>query len=421
MEFLNLVREIIHEMPVISTVGLVLIFGFLGSRIAQRLKLPAVTGYIFAGVIVGHSVLGLVEKEILLSLRGITTLALGLIAFTIGSELKIRKIRELGKNILYIAPLESLGAFFFVSLMVLIFGLHFPSLCGLNPEGTLLGVLPLALLLGAIASATAPAATLAIMNEYRAKGPLTDTLLAVVALNDGFCIIIFGMVYGIMNGLAGGGGQLSPLLVLGRPLLEILGSIILGALLALISLFFLRLVRGRSGALIVMLGMVMVCSGMATMYHLSSLLANMALGFTLANVSKKIHLVAGSIQGIEPPIYVAFFTIAGMHLDLHLLLKVGLLGGIYFISRIVGKIGGAGIGARLAQASRSVQKYLGLGLIPQAGVAIGLILLVQENPNFSEISTIITNVVLAGVALNELFGPLAAKMAITKSGEAFKR
>ncbi|MBA7658349.1 hypothetical protein ES703_66299 [subsurface metagenome] len=239
------------------------------------------------------------------------------------------------------------------------------------------------------------------------------------------------MVYGIMNGLAGGGGQLSPLLVLGHPLLEILGSLILGALLALISLFFLRLVKGRSGALIVMLGMVMVCSGMATMYHLSSLLANMAMGFTLANVSKKIHLVAGSIQGIEPPIYVAFFTIAGMHLDLHLLLKIGLLGGIYFISRIVGKIGGAGalivmlgmvmVCSGLAQASRSVQKYLGLGLVPQAGVAIGLILLVQENPNFSEISTIITNVVLAGVALNELFGPLAAKMAITKSGEAFKR
>ncbi len=421
MEFLNLIREVIHGMPIISTVGLVLIFGFMGSKIAQRLKLPSVTGYIFTGVIVGHSVLGLVEKEIILSLRVITTLALGLIAFTIGSELRIRKIRELGRNIKYIAPLESLGAFFFVSLMVLISGLLFPSLCGLNPEGALLGALSLALLLGAIASATAPAATLAVMNEYRARGPLTDTLLAVVALNDGFCIIIFGIVFGIMDGLAGGGGQLSSLHVLGHPLLEIVGSVILGALLALISLLFLRLVRGRSGALVVMLGMVMVCSGIATMYKLSPLLANMALGFTLANIFKKIHLVAGSIQGIEAPIYVAFFTIAGMHLDLHLLLKIGLLGGIYFISRIMGKVGGAGMGARLAQAPKSVQRYLGLGLVPQAGVAIGLILLIQQNPNFSEVSTIITNVVLAGVALNELLGPLAAKVAITKSGEAFQR
>lgn len=424
MKFLDLIKEFCYQMPIISTVGLVLIIGFIGSRILRRFKIPSVTGYIFAGILVGHSVLGLISKEIVFSLRIITTLALGLIAFTIGSELKIRKIRQLGKNIFYIAPLESLGAFLLVSGAILLFGIFFSASCGLDIDpgkGIVTQILPLALLLGAIASATAPAATLAVMNEYRAKGPLTDTLLAVVALNDGFCIIIFGLVYGIMNALAGGGDHLSLFAILGHPLLEIIGSVAFGALLALILHLLLRFVGGRSGALIVVLGMVCLCSGIATTYNLSPLLANMAMGFTIGNISRKTQLVSGSIQGIEAPIFVAFFTIAGAELNLHLLPKIGLLGGLYFLFRILGKAGGAGMGARLSQAPKTVQRYLGLGLVPQAGVAIGLTLLVQQNPNFVTYGAIITNTVLATVALNELIGPFTAKLAFIKSGEAWKR
>jgi Kef-type K+ transport system membrane component KefB len=242
-----------------------------------------------------------------------------------------------------------------------------------------------------------------------------------VALNDGFCIVIFGITYGIMNGLVGGGGHLSPLTIVGHPLIEILGSLAFGALLALVLYLLLRLVKGRSGALVVALGMVCLCSGIATMHHLSPLLANMALGFTLGNISRKTQLVSGSIQGIEAPIFVAFFTIAGAELNLHLLAKIGLLGGLYFLSRILGKTGGAGIGARLSQAPKTVQRYLGLGLVPQAGVAIGLTLLVGQNPDFAAYGSIITNTVLATVALNELIGPFSAKLAFIKSGEAFKR
>lgn len=419
----------IHQLPLLSTVGLVLLFGFLGSRLARRLGLPSVTGYLFAGVIVGHSVLGWIkdvpDSHLSITLENLSIMALGIIAFDIGSELRFSKLRRTGKNVLPIALLESVGSFFAVTGTILLFAWIFPSL--VLRGASFKDIVPLALILGAISSATAPAATLAIINEYRAKGPLTETLLGVVALDDGFCIMIFGMTFPVALALAGGAAAGSPLtfsgLVLG-PLQEIALSLCLGIVAGLIIVLVLNYVRGKSSHMVIILGVILLLCGLASHWHLSPLLTNMAFGCLITNSSRRSGSVISSLESIEPPLFVAFFTIAGIHLNLKLLGTIGGLGLIYFIARIIGKSGGASIGAALSRAPKTVRKYIGLGLIPQAGVAIGLVLLVQEHPVLAElrvggqtIPSIITNCILASVALNELLGPLAAKIALSKAGE----
>lgn len=419
----------IHELPLLSSVGLILLFGFLGSRLARRIGLPSVTGYIFSGVIVGHSMLGWIrdvpDSPLSIALENISIMALGIIAFDIGAELRLAKLRRTGKNVLPIALLESLGAFLAVAGTIMLISWVFPGL--LVRGATLADILPLALILGAISSATAPAATLAIINEYRARGPLTETLLGVVALDDGFCIMIFGITFPVALSLACGAAgdcafSLYGLLV--DPLREILFSLSLGAIAGLLIAMVLQRVRGKSSHMVIILGIILLLCGLAMHWHLSPLLTNMAFGCVLANFSRRISSAMSALESLEPPLFVAFFTIAGIHLNLRLMATIGFLGAAYFLARIIGKSGGAGLGAYISRAPRSVRRYVGLGLIPQAGVAIGLVLLVQDHFALAKltlggqpITAIIANCILANVALNELLGPLAAKIALSKAGE----
>ncbi len=420
--------EFFHQLPIISTVGLVLIFGFLGSRIARKIGLPSVTGYIFAGMAIGKSLLGWVVGEpdstTALFLDNISIAALGLIAFSIGSELHFSKLKQLGKEVVPIALSESLGALLLVSGSIAFIAWLFPGL--LFTSASFVDVLPLALILGAISTATAPAATIAVINEYRARGPLTDTLIATVALDDGFCIMIFGLVFPVALAVAGGvdagvGLTFSGIILV--PLREILFSLGLGALVGLAISRLLRFIPGRGGHLIIIFGFILLLSGVAEYQHLSPLLTNMAFGFLLTNLSGKNSKISGALATIEPPLFVAFFTIAGIHLDLRLVAGVGILGALYFLSRIAGKSGGAALGAYIVKAPPLVRRYLGLGLLPQAGVAIGLVILVGDHPLLKTmridgraLPDIITNCILATVALNELIGPLAAKLALRLAG-----
>ncbi len=262
---------------------------------------------------------------------------------------------------------------------------------------------------------------MAVLNEYRSRGPLTSTLLAVVAIDDAIAVIIFGVVFTVCNILMKGLGQISWFLMIIRPFWEIIASVSLGLAVGVGLHFLARKMRERNELLIVTLGAAMITTGLAVMLHLSFLLANMAAGFILINMARRNSRLFTSINMVEVPIYVTFFVIAGANLHLGILLKVGILGIVYILARIGGKIYGARFGALKAGADETVQKYLGLGLIPQAGVAIGLVLLVQQSPAFVPFKAALTSIVLAGVAVSELIGPSLTKLAITRAGEAHPR
>lgn len=411
-----------QEMDIILALSLFLLLGFLGGRLANRLKFPAVTGYIIVGLIIGPHLLRLVPEDIVESLSPLTNFALGLIALTIGGRLSINGLKKLGKSISYITMGEITVSFLMVSSFVFLFSLFFlhgfSGLPSAYPLRTF--VLPLALLLGAIAPATAPAATIAVINEYKAKGPLTDTLLAVVAIDDAFGIILFGLIFALSEILVGKGGG-SPFSVILRGFIDIFGSVSLGLIVGLALGSFARFLRERSDLLIIILGAVMFTTGIASLLDFSLLLSNMAAGFILINKAKRSQRIFGTIATIDMPIYVAFFVLAGAHLNWRLLLTVGLLGLVYLLARGYGQILGAKWGAARSEAPEMVRRYLGFGLIPQAGVAIGLVLLIQQEPSFRDFSGIISTVVLAGVVVNEIVGPLFTKMAIIRAGEAGKR
>ncbi|MDP8236866.1 MAG: cation:proton antiporter [Candidatus Erginobacter occultus] len=418
--------DFFQQLPVLSTIGLILIFGFLGSQLGRKLKLPSVTGYIFAGVVIGKSMLGWVaaapESTTALFLDNISIAALGLIAFTIGAELHFGKLKKMAGKVLPIALLAAVGATVVVAGAIILIAWIFPPL--IIPKATISGVVPLALILGAIASATAPAAVMAVVNEYRTKGPLTDTLLATVAIDDVFCIMIFGLVFPVSVALTGVSSALNFSGVVLEPLREIILSLLLGGVAGLITTGALRIIKGRGGVLVLVLAFILFLCGLAHHYHLSPLLATMAFGCLVVNLHPRAGPLLGALHNIEPPLFVAFFTIAGIHLDLGMLAGLGGLGIIYFLARVCGKIGGARIGGSVLRAPSVVRRYLGLGLLPQAGVAIGLVILVQENPHLGSVMVggqalpdIVTNCILGAVALNELIGPLAAKFALSKAGE----
>lgn len=380
--------------------ALLLLGGFVGGKLVNRLRLPAVTGYLLAGVVMGGSVLNLIGTRAVSEMGLINNVALGLIAFIIGGEFSFANIKKLGNSVMIIAMLEVTGAFVLVTLtMALLFRLP----------------LSVALLLGAISSATAPAATVLVLRELKARGPLTDTLLAVVAIDDALCVMAFGLASAAAKALAGRNVSLALSII--QPLLELGGSIVFGAVLGVLLALVVRRLRQSSEVMVVALGTAFLAGGVSPLLHLSPLLTTMALGCTLVNVSREQSEKAFSaIKSMDTPVYVAFFTMAGASLELNYLVKVGLVGLGYILARVAGKALGAYTGATIGRATPAVRKYLGLGLVPQAGVAIGVTMLAcQEFPKYSSLLATLT---LGSVVVYELVGPLCAKIAVYKAGEA---
>jgi len=398
-------RDLLHG-NLIFGVGALLLAGFLGGKLAARLKLPAISGYVVAGLVLGPSILNVVPDHVVESLAPVPHIALGLIAITIGSEFRIAKLRQTGRNILIITTIQLLAAFAAVAVALAAFG----------------APLPMALLLGAIASATAPAATVAIASELRARGHMVSTLFGVVALDDAFCITLFGFVMAIaaaMVGSANGG----PVAMILHPLREIATSAGIG-LAAGYVVHRLVLHRKRNNEIIVIvLGFVLLVSGITVSIHVSPLIANMMLGFTLVNLSARNSRVMRILEPLTPPIYGAFFALAGTELDVRTLAASGVLGLVYLGARALGKYGGAALGATVARDTSSTRKYLGLALLPQAGVAIGLILVLQDTEAFMDLPYMhqMVNIVLASILVNEVIGPPLTKIALERSGATRRR
>lgn len=379
--------------------GFLILVGFFMGKLGGRLHFPKVTGYLVAGILVGPSCLNLLSPEILDASGWLNNFALALIAFGIGSQFTLHNLRRLGKGIFLIALLEALGAFVVV---VLAMSLLFKQSMAVS------------LLFGAISAATAPAATIMVIRELKAKGIFTDTLLATVAIDDPICVILFGVVGGFAAVLSQGQAFSFFTTVL-KPIGEIAAAVALGAAIGFAVVYLARKVKSEQDLQLVTLGLVLLAAGLALAWNLSNLLVCMALGSVVGNYSRRRELVFRSLQGIENPLYLIFFVLSGASLKLEILARVGLLGVGYVVFRVMGKMLGAYLGASITKAPEVVRKYLGLGLVPQAGVALGLSLLVREQ--FPQIGQSIATVIVAATVIYELVGPVVAKYAITRSGE----
>ena len=389
--------------------------GFIFAKLVQMVRLPSVTGYILAGLLLGPSGLHLITDEAIgARLHHFTQIALMLIAFGIGEHLEFGKLRDHAKSVVLFGVAESIGAFLLVGLAVSVVArIVVPA----SSAWSEYDFLSLALILGSIAATTAPASTLHVVREANASGPLTATLLSVVAVDNGFAIMLFGMAVSAAHNFTGAANN-TFLAALSVSFGEILLSLFLGVATGLLIDGIVRRLKHRGEMLTVGLALLLLCGELARLFGLSSLLAGMAAGFTIVNRDYRDVRLFRVINAFETPIYVLFFTLAGAHLELSVLAVGGWLGAVYFLMRVSGKMAGVAIASRFVDTMPVVRRYLGFSLVPQSAVAIGLIILVNADPALGRYSALVTQVVLAGVVAAELIGPFLTKQALERSGEA---
>lgn len=387
------------DLDALLSIAIVLFSGLFFGKLVTYIKLPNVTGYLVGGLIIGPSVLNILSTESIASLGLISQIALGFIAFTIGLSFKFNYFKRMGWTPVVIALFEATLAVLFVQIALLLAGFD----------------LPMAIVLGAIAAATAPAATIMVIKQYKSKGPVTDTLLSVVAIDDAIALIIFGFAAAIAQTLLGANVSGNLLLTILNPIWEIILALLIGAVIGFFLKYILKIFATRAGRLSVLIGGVFLITGVAAQFGVSELLANMAGGLILTNISLDAQRIGEMTDFITPPIYMMFFVISGARLQLSIVPTIGIVGIIYILFRVVGKITGAYIGARLMNASKDVQKYVGPMLIPQAGVAIGLTTIAGRL--VPEHAAEITAVVLVGTLVYELIGPIITKISLEKAGE----
>jgi len=384
-------------MSILFHVGLMLLCGLLAGRLAKLVGLPNVTGYLVAGLVIGPYVLGILNNETTNEINVISEMALGFIALSIGAEFELSYFREDGKASVIIAILEGLFAIVFVAAALLVLGFD-PSL---------------SVILGAIASATAPAATIMVIRQYRAHGPVTKTLLNVVALDDAVALIAFGFAVAVAKSLNGNSDNV--LMTILDPFITLILSLVIGAVSAVLLLIPLRFFKKESNRLCAVVGFVFITLAIADYAGASSLLACMAMGAVFVNISHEASAVFKITDNVTPPIFMLFFVLSGARLDITLIPAIGILGTVYVIMRVIGKFFGAWLGAVICKTPEAVRKYLGWTLVPQAGVAIGLTLVADQV--VPEYAGRIRAVILCATLIYELTGPVISKLALKKAGE----
>lgn len=369
----------------------------LAGKVVKMLHLPNVTGYLVVGIIVGPYGTGLISADVVDQFRTfISDVALGFIAFSIGEEFSIKYLKKIGKSPIVIAIFEALTATLLVDITFILYG------CDIT----------LALAIGSIASATAAASTLMIVKQYKASGPVTNTLLPVVAIDDAVALIAFGISISMAKVIGSGDFSIITLL---DPLKEIFGGIIFGVILGFLQVLLVKWYTGRGNRLALTIALVCFCVGGSNMFGFSSLLACMMMSAIFTNFSGYTEKIFEPLDRTTPPIYMLFFVISGASLDITIIPKVGVMGILYIVVRVLGKVLGAYVGARLSHAEPVVQKYLGFTLVPQEGVAIGLVTVAMNA--IPKYANTIHTVVLCGIVVYELIGPLITKFALKAAKE----
>lgn len=398
-------------MNILLYLAIILFTGLLFGKLAKFLKLPNVTGYIVGGIIV-VPILGLlnihvIPEEGLKELSVVSKIALGFIAFSIGTEFKLSYFKRVGLQPIIIAIFESFFAIIIVFLILILFK----------------NDVKFSLVLSAIAAATAPAATIMVIKQYKAKGEVTENLLSVVAIDDATAIIFFGIFVAIANAI-GNTENVSIAYSILKPFLEILASLAVGAVAGIILSLGVRWYTGRGNRISLILAMILLVSSMtlvfkeiSTDFEFSALLSCMMMGAIFTNTVKDdvLETVTYLVDRFNPPIFILFFVLSGMELDLQVLTTVGIIGVIYIVGRVIGKVFGAYLGAVVSKAPQNVRKFLGFGLVPQAGVAIGLTIVADSI--IPEYAPIIKTVILSATFIYELIGPSITKASLKAAGE----
>jgi Kef-type K+ transport system membrane component KefB len=371
--------------------------GLIIGRLMKFIKLPNVTGYLLAGLLLGPSALGILSENFITEISIISDCALGFIAFSIGNEFKISYFKRVGATPIVIASLESLFA-----VVVVV-----AALMATGHDATF------SLVLGSIAAATAPAATIMVIKQYKAKGPVSETLLSVVAIDDATALIIYSLSIALATAISGKGASVKELFL--SPVIEIGGALVVGAILGFLFLIPLKYFKKDGNRMALIVGFIFVGLGLSQLAGFSSLLLCMAMGAVIANMSNDVGHIMKLCDKITPPIFMLFFVASGADLKLSVLPAVGAAGVIYIVFRVFGKMLGATLGAVISKADKNIKKYLGPALIPQAGVAIGLSL--AASSVLPEHAKEIRTIILCGTLVYELVGPAIAKTCLKKAGE----
>ena len=387
-------RHLNRETVVLISLAVILLSGFLMTRLTKRLRLPNVSGYIIAGILIGPGALGLVPQSVLEGMDFVSDIALAFIAFGVGKFFKREKLQETGGKVVVITVLESLLAGLVVTVvMYLVFRLD----------------LAFSLLLGAIATATAPASTMMTIDQYHARGPFVNLLLQVVAFDDVVCLLVFSVAAAVVS--ASGGLSAGSLL---KPIACNILVIALGAGFAVLLSKLLSPGRSTDNRLILAIALLLGLCGICTVLDVSPLLSCMVFGAVYINLTRD-KVLYRQLNAFKPPVLSLFFVVSGMNLDLRALAAFGSIRGVYFLVRILGKYAGAWLGCAVTKTDVKTRNWLGLALVPQAGVAIGLAYLGKRILP-PEYGNLLMTIILASSVLYELIGPASAKLSLFQAG-----
>lgn len=407
-------------MQILLVLSIALFAGLMLSRLAKVLKLPAVTAYLVAGILIGPYLLGafgvegigFTSMENIKSYGILSDVALGFIAFSIGNEFRLAQLKKTGKQATVIGIIQAVFTTILVDAALI--GLHF-----IIPDKL---PLPSAIILGAVASATAPAATLMVVRQYKSKGPLTDILLPIVALDDAVGLILFAVSFGIAKAMIS--GEVSLLSIILEPLLEVILSLGLGFIMGMLFSFFERFFHSRSKRLSMSVTFVLLTVSLSMLQFeiggvkvaFSSLLVCMMLGTVFCNVCDFSEELMDRIDRWTAPLFILFFVISGAELEFSIFKDpvIILIGLVYIVVRCMGKYFGAYTSAKAVNCEDNIVKYLGITLFPQAGVALGMAIKAET---LGELGKVVANITLFSVLIYELVGPFLTKIALTKAGE----
>ncbi len=413
--FAHLLPQMLHFSQLraaqfVLLLGLIIFAGAIGGWLFQKIKIPQVVGYIVIGIIIGSSGMHVLEPEVIKALDPVSTVALSLIGFLVGGELKIGTIKKYGKQFVSILLFEAITPAFVVGIMIGLVDFAFTK--------NIYHAVSLGLILGAICSATAPAATTDVLVEYRTRGPLTTTVYGIVAMDDAVALILYTVASSIAAPLIGG-NTLSVGIQLLNIAKDIFGSIAIGLLFGLALNFILRFINEDEGrSLSFGLGALFLCTGLTQIFDLDNILAAMSIGFFMVNFApNKSRSIFTLVSRYTPPIYVLFFVLVGAKLNIWIITPfLGVLALLYVIGRTCGKAIGSTFGAWLTKAPKSVRKYLPYCLLSQAGVAIGLSI-AAGNDFADSIGPEILLIITATTFIVQLLGPICVKVGVTKAGE----
>ena len=409
-------------MKILLSVSVALLAGLLMTRLFKRFKLPSVTAYLVAGVLIGPYCIGALginglgfdSHGSVEALSLMSEVALAFIAFSIGNEFRLNDLKKTGKQAFVIGILQAIGALLIVDLALI--AVHFIMPNKLS--------IPQAITLGAIATATAPAATLMVVRQYKAKGPLTKLLLPIVALDDAVGLVAFAVSFGIAQTLASTSGEVNIVSIIVNPLVEIVCSLILGAIMGFVLTHLEKLFNSNTNRLNLTIAFVFLTASISMIdfhigsvhIHFSSLLVCMMLGTVFCNLCPLSHDLMGASDKWTSPLFALFFVISGAELELSVFtdFAIVVIGVIYIIFRCIGKYYGASFSAKAVKCSPEICKYLGITLFPQAGVALGMCATAMQ---LGAEGGLIRNITLFAVLIYELFGPVFTRMALTAAGE----